>query len=417
MKLFTFFLLFHFFLNQNLSAQKTILSLSNCIDRSKKNSYLINAGEKKTEAAQKRYQRMRSQSLPQIAGEMSSSYHRLEPYSFNQNSVLLTADWSLGDFFLNTARLAKQDKLIAEKDEEQQHLDVSLRCALLYIHILQQQERDELLQQRLALLDAHYNVAKALWQSGNRTQFDLLQTDAEINRLKEDITYLEIDHQNFLQELGQLINDKNAGEIELQRLETEQICNQQLPEFSAETMKRIPVLESFDLQINAQQIYTRTVTAQQLPHLNWAGGFMQDGDPTGDGDYWLLGIGIAFPLFRWNVSGLQKQQSTALQQALNFQKQETERDITITINRIRNKMTKLKDVIQLQNQRLSTTENAYKIAEANYQAGLMTNLEYLSAQQQLNETRIAIQETQLAYVSELVQYYIITNQPDKIAEL
>ena len=144
---------------------------------------------------------------------------------------------------------------------------------------------------------------------------------------------------------------------------------------------------------------------------------MQDGDPTGDGDYWLLGIGIAFPLFRWNVSGLQKQQSTALQQALNFQKQETERDITITINRIRNKMTKLKDVIQLQNQRLSTTENAYKIAEANYQAGLMTNLEYLSAQQQLNETRIAIQETQLAYVSELVQYYIITNQPDKIAEL
>ena len=80
-------------------------------------------------------------------------------------------------------------------------------------------------------------------------------------------------------------------------------------------------------------------------------------------------------------------------------------------------MTKLKDVIQLQNQRLSTTENAYKIAEANYQAGLMTNLEYLSAQQQLNETRIAIQETQLAYVSELVQYYIITNQPDKIAEL
>jgi outer membrane protein TolC len=400
-----------------MSAQKLNLSLGICIERAQKNSFIIQAGEKETEAAQRMYLFMRSQSLPQIGGEISANSYRLEPYSFNQKSVLLTVDWSLGDYLLNTAQKTKQDKLIAQANVQQQRLDVSLRCAMLYIHILLQQERRKLLQQRLDLLDAHYNVAKALWQSGIRTQFDLLQTEAEIDRLKEDMIFLELDRRNFLQELAQLINEKNADYFEIRPLDTDYICNQQLPEFEAETLNDIPAVISLDLRMQAQQLQTRTVTAQLFPHINGSGGFMQDGDPTGDGNYWQVGVGISLPLFRWNATSFQKQESIALSQALDFQKQETKRNISIVINQIREQLMKLKDVSQLQQRRLKTTQNAFKVAEANYQAGLMTNLEYLSAQQQLNETLIVIQETQLDYTGALVRLYIITNQLEKIDEL
>jgi outer membrane protein TolC len=417
MKSNAFLLIFCFLLNQNLHAQESALSLAICIERAQKNSFLINAGEKEAEAAQKKYQFVRSQSLPQVGGELSTNYFQLEPYSFDQKWILLTTDWSLGDFLLNTAQLAKQDKLIVQTDMQRQRLDVSLRCAKLYIDILQQQESKELLQRRLDLLDAHYNVAKALWQSGIRTQFDLLQTEAEIARLKEEIIFLELDRQNFLQELAQLISETKTGDIEVQPLDIEHICNEQPPEITTETMQRIPIIESFDLRIKTQQLRAKATTAQQLPHFNLSGGFVQDGDPTGDGNYWQIGAGISLPLFRWHAVNFQKQESVVLSQSLDFQKQETERNISIVINQIKQKLAMLKDAIQLQRQRLNITENAFKIAETNYQAGLMTNLEYLTAQQQLNETHITIQETQLDYVAALVQFYIITNQLGKIDEL
>jgi outer membrane protein TolC len=403
--------------NLNLSAQKSALSLGICIERAQKNSFIIQAGEKEVETAQQKYLYMRSQSLPQIGGELSADSHRLAHYSFDQKSALLSADWPLGDYLLNTAQNAKLDKLIAQTDVQQQRLDVSQRCAMLYIHILLQQERRKLLQQRFDLLDAHYNVAKALWQSGIRTQFDLLQTEAEMDRLKEDMIFLELDRRNFLQELAQLINEKNAEDFELQPLNTESICNQQLPEFEAETLNRIPAVVSLDLRIKAQQLQSKTVTAQLFPHLYGNGGFVQDGDPTGDGNYWQASVGISLPLFRWGAIGFQKRESRALGQALDFRKQETERNLLIITNQITQRLTELKDISQLQQNRLKTTQNAFKAAEANYQAGLMTNLEYLSAQQQLNETLITIQETQLDYTGALVQLYIITNQLDKINEL
>lgn len=414
MKFSIFLLILSFLLFQTLFAQKNELSLRMCIERAQKNSFLIQAMEKKTEAAQKKYQFEHSQALPQIQADFAAAHFQLEPYSFNQNSVLANADWALGDFLLNTAQAAKQEELIAQSDMRQHRLDVGLRCAMLYIHILQQRQHQELLQQRLKLLDAHYHVAKALWQSGNRTQFDLLQTEAEILRLKENVALLELELRNLLQELAQLINEKFDENIELQPLDVESICNQPLPESSIEAIQHLPVIESFDLHIKARQFQTRAVKAQQLPHLNLSGGFMQDGDPTADGNYWLMSAGISMPLFRWNAAKFQKQESEALGQELNFQKQETERNISIIINQIRQKLAKLKEVIQLQQQRLKTTENVFKIAEANYEAGLMTNLEYLSTQEQFTETHIAIQGTQLDYVSVLVQFYAVTNQLNKI---
>ncbi len=412
-----FLFIFCFLLNQNLFAQKSTLSLGNCIEQAQQNSFLIHADAQKTIAAQKKYQFERAQSLPQMTGELAAGRYQLEPYSFDQTAAFVYGDWSLGDFFLNTAQSARQEKLIAETDNQQTRLDISLSSAMLYIRILQAYAQKELLQQRLNLLNSHFHVAKALWQAGTRTQFDVLQTETEIARLKETIALLELESQNLLQELAQLINEKRADNIYLRPFDSERICNMQLPDFLPEIMQSMPVIQSFDLRIKAQQLRTRAVTAQQLPHFNLSGGFMRDGDPTGDGDYWQMGVGISLPLFRWNVVSFQKQESRALTQMLYFQKQEMERNISIFINQTQQKLVKLKKIIQLQGQRLKTTDNAFKIAEANYQAGLMTNLEYLSVQQQLTETHIAIQETQLNYISTLVQFYIITNQLDKIKKL
>ncbi|NOX86422.1 MAG: TolC family protein [Chlorobi bacterium] len=71
----------------------------------------------------------------------------------------------------------------------------------------------------------------------------------------------------------------------------------------------------------------------------------------------------------------------------------------------------------LQTERKSITEKAVSFAEVNYKAGISTNLDYLSAQQRLTNTQLAIEETRLKYTMNLIEFYVTTNQVDKIIAL
>jgi outer membrane protein TolC len=401
-------------ISQNIFAQKTPVSLKNCIERAQQSSFFLKADEQKIESAQKNYQFESSQSRPQIAGELISEQRMLEPYHFAQNAAFVRIDWALGKFFLNTAQAANQEVLSAETEREQSRLDVSLRAAMLYLNILMQQVQTNLFTRRIDLLNAHYNVSEALWRAGTRTQFDLLQTESETVKLKEEITWLEIDRNNLLQELGYLIDEKDIENIELQPFNAETVCSQPVPDFMPDVLQTIPMIQRINFMIKAQQFHTLAVKAQQLPFLSMTGGYMTDGDPTGDGNYWQVGAGVALPLYQWNATKYKRQASEARVQALNFQKKEIERDLSITIRQTRQRLAKLKGLIQLQQERLKSTEKAFELAEANYKAGMMTNLEYLAAQQQFTETQIEIHKTQLDYVVSLVRFYIVTNQLDKI---
>ncbi len=62
-------------------------------------------------------------------------------------------------------------------------------------------------------------------------------------------------------------------------------------------------------------------------------------------------------------------------------------------------------------------DEALQIAQANYQAGLATNLDYLAAQEQLAEIHISVRKTQLQYVMNLIDYYATTNQLEAISKL
>jgi len=393
------------------------LTFKDCLQRAQQSSYRLKADEQKVNAAQKSYQFDRSQTLPQLSGELTREQRHLQPYSFHQQLTLIHSDWSLGDFFLKTARATQREAMMVRALKEQTRLEVIRRAALLYVNILQKQTQTDLLQKRLDLLEAHYNVAKALWRAGARTQLDVLQTETEKAQLKEQMATIELERDNLLQELARLVNWQDAGALQLQPIDAAEICARPAPKVRSETLQSNPLVQALEFQIKAQRIRTQTVKAQQLPRLHVSGGYMADGDPTGDGNYWQVDAGIELPLFQWGATKFQRQQSQALVRSLESQKKELERELTIHTGQTLARLEKLKSVMSLQNERLQTTEKAFQFAEANYKAGLITNLEYLFAQQQLMETQIAIQETQLEYVMNLIEFYVTTNQVQKIEEI
>ena len=393
------------------------LTLKDCLQRAQQNSYRLKADEQRIESAQQNFYFDKSRTRPQISGELAGEQRLFDQYSFNQVVALVHADWSLGDFLLKTARAAQQDVLMAKAEKEQIRLQTSRRAALLYMSSLQKQTQADLLKNRLDLLQAHHNVAQALWQAGTRTQLDVLQTESEMSQIQEQMARLDIERQNLLQELGRLMDVQKTESLQLGAIETATICTQPAPTLAAGMLRSNPIMMALNYQIKAQQIRTRAVRAQQLPHVHVAGGYFADSDPTGDGNYYQMNAGIDLPLFRWGQTKFQRQESRALTQSLQLQQKDVERELIIHIEQTIKTLDKLKNVLDLQNNRLNTTQKAFQFAEANYQAGLITNLDYLSAQQQLTETQMAIQKTQLEYVMNLIEFYVTTNQVEKIEEL
>lgn len=401
----------------NSFSQSTPQALGTLIERALASSYGLKAEQQKILAARKTLQYDHSQALPQFSSELAREQRYLQPYNFRSQWALLRGEWSFGDFLLKSDRVAQQDVLAASELKEQTRLDVTMRIASLYLGVLQTEAGTDLLQQHLQLLQAHLDVTRALWQAGTRTELDVLQTESERSQLQEQLTLLKIGQENFLRALEQLINWPTADTLQIAHLDATAICAQPAPTFSEETLESNPALRALDFQISSQRFRMRSIHASQIPKFHISGGYVQDADPTGDGNYWQVDAGIEMPIFRWGATKFQRQKSQASLMAMQSHRQEEQRNLEIRVTQTLDKLRKLKDVMSLRDRRLRTDELAFQLADANYRAGLITNLEYLSAQQKFSETQIDIQGIQLEYIMNLIDYYILTNQVEKIKEI
>lgn len=147
------------------------------------------------------------------------------------------------------------------------------------------------------------------------------------------------------------------------------------------------------------------------------GGYVVDRDPTAEGNYWQAGIGLHVPLFRWKETSYRKQEINQLVNVLEWQKKQTELELTIQQKQLLRELAVLRSNYKLQLENVQITGKAIHIATANYQAGLVTNLEYLEAQKENMTAQVRLYETRLLYATSLIEYFILTNEMEKIESL
>lgn len=393
------------------------LSLQRCIEEAQQHSFILKADAAQAVVLQKEAQLAHSLQRPQLSGELATEQRFLRPYQYNQAWALVHADWSLGDYFLNSSRAVEKEALAAHLETEHQQLQISQKIAELYLHILLVEKHRTILLQREELLRSHYDLAVAQWQAGQRTQLDVLQTESNLSALKEEMARNDLVRDKLVQELRYSLGVPDDADIALAPLDSDNIMRQNPPQFESVNLNSAPALQVFDAHIAAQLIREQTVSAQQWPSLFAAGGVMADADPTGDGNYWQADIGLHLPLYRWGAVKVQKQQAKAALSALEWQKKQLEREMTISVKKSIAEMKNLQTVLASQQERQSINEQAVQFARMNYKAGLVTNLEYLTIQQELAESQINLQTTQLQYVLVLVEFYALTNQMDMIGAI
>lgn len=397
-----------------LRAQTTTLSLSRCLELAVQNSFQWQAGEAEVQAAGAAYRVDRTRYFPQISAGLAHNQLFYQQYNYRQQAGQALLDWSAGDWLLKTADIQQKNLLAQQANREQTYLEITNRVALLYVAILQKQVNRAVLQNRLNLLNEHLQISQALWQAGTRTQLDVLQTQSASHQLQEEMLAVELEADNLRQELAKRLNLPDYRALRLQEFPERFF---EMDSLSSPAWQQNPLLKSLTLQYEAQQLRLREVQAARLPHLQMTGGYFVDRDPTAEGNFWQVGAGLQFPLLRWGLGKFQQQEIRAVAGSLQLQRAEVSRELQIKLDQLSERIRKLREIYQVQEKRLETNRQLLQLATANYQAGLITNLEYLTAQKELAENELTKQETRLDYLLNLIEIYTLTNQTAKIAQL
>jgi len=396
----------------------SVFTLGACIDSVQQHSYLWQAERFRTDAATSEVAIQHSYTLPYLSGDAGVEGHFLGKYNFGQEWALVHGDWSLGDFIKKTDQIARQQVITSQLLQEQARLDAVSRAVSLYMSILQKRKEMELLDTRISLLQTHRVIARSLWNAGVRTRMDVLQTESEISAIREEKSRVALTLQNLMQELVTITGLPQKDTLRLEHIDAAALIdNMHIAGAAPELIRNNPLYQVYASRIQTQDLQTKLVSAQQWPHLTAGGGFFADGDPMGDGNYWLLNAGIAVPIYQWGAIRNRKKQSQSLSSSLSAELADLSRELQIHLQKTVNRLLRLKGILTIQNERLLMAQEAYALARINYKAGLITNLEYLTVQQQVTSTQIAIAHTRLQYVMNLTEYYLTTNQVVEIRKM
>ncbi len=396
--------------------QSQNFSLDECIQQAIQNSYRLQADSLLSQSLQAMVNQEQAAYYPQISASTQFTGLFLTPYTFGQHFLQAVADWDMGRFWKKTAAIQQKQVEQQEAVAQQNRLEIAGVITGLYLDVLQNQLEQRILQSRLDYLNTHIEILTVLWKAGTIRQLDILQTRSSLNSVKEELMQKEL--------------SLNQGKYALSRLMGLEVVNFSLAPVadnlpSVEVVNQVPEswLDNHPQAMKIQKEYEkellmkRDVAATYMPHVQAFSGYTFDGDPTGDGNFVLLGIGATMPIYSWKKKDYQLQEIDFKAESIQKQKENTERDLSIRFGQIVQQIRQYNNIIDFQQEKIQTDREGAKMAEINYKAGLSTNLDFLTAQQTLTETQLKMNTVRNQYLKSIVTFWLLTGQSEKIRNI
>lgn len=387
------------------------LDLYDCIRLSLQNDYVLQSSEQQAQSEKANWQSAKSEDKPRVSLSLSHDQLFYAPYNYRQQNALLHLDWQPGNWLEKAAESENLQWQAGQLTTQNVKLSAIQKTIRFFLQLRQSDSQLALLHSRQALLMKHKQLTEALWQSGIRTRLDVLQSDAALFELDQTIRVAQAGKEKIQSALALILGFENSTSFNIVPADS---IAELPPNLPAVSVAGHPLLQIFDLRDAAMRRRTAKINAALYPQLDVYGGYQADGDPTAEGNYWLTGVGVQLPLFQWNQSSYQKQRITSAADALQSEKRAALRELQTQLENFRRDYAAQRDILDLQNKQISELGQAVEMASAHYEAGQITNLEYLTLQQQLTALQIAMGETRLHIRQTLYDAFLLAARPEKI---
>lgn len=335
-------------------------------------------------------------------------------YPPDNYSAALNISESIYDFGKTEKNItfAKQSKELVGLSVDQLKQKLSGMMVGNYYSIVFLQEAVKIKNEELATLNEHLLYVQKKAETGSATKYEILTTKVRISALENQKTDLINALKIQLSQLNSFLGKSQETKLTVKNeLLVPQILvsNDSLFTYAFDHRSEMKIARQKSALADT---HLKIVNIQNNPSLNFYGsGGYKNGyfntkyQDTGNLNY-VVGIGFKVPIFDANRSKYTKIQA---QSDIQGNEQETELARRSIVNEIienkGNAETALIKVNQSELQ-LEQAQQAYSLAETNFEAGAITNLDLLDSSTSIAESKLALLKTKIDYSVSLLKLKI-----------
>jgi len=298
--------------------------------------------------------------------------------------------------------LAKENKNLTEQSLEQLKQKLAFSAVIIYYSIVYLQEAIQINKEQLKTLQEHLDFILKKNETGSATQYEILTTKVKISYVESMGIDLQTNLKNQITELNNLM-----GQPENTSLTVKKELNIKLPDIPEDSLLSFAYEHRDEVKIAHEkttlaELKYKVIKAQDNPSLvvqvsgGGKNGYFPDMNVIKPN--FVAGLGLKIPIFEGTKTKYNLSQSKSAVTISAFETDLIKKNIASEVAENDENLKASLKKIEHFNLQLSQSLEAYQLAQMNFKAGVITNLDLLDAATTISESSLLLLKARIEYI-------------------
>jgi outer membrane protein len=298
--------------------------------------------------------------------------------------------------------LEKENKILAELSLDQVKQNLSLTVVSNFFALAFLQEAIVIKQQELQNLQEHLDFVQKKKETGSATQYEYLSTQVRISTVESQQVDLQTAQTVQLSVLNNLLGlpEKTAHNVKYD-------LNTKIPGIPEDSLVSYAIGHRDEMMIarkktDVAESHYQVIRAQNNPSFNLfaTGGAKNGYFPNLDQMKmnYVVGAGIRVPIYDASRTKYNLQQANSSIISSNYETETLRRTVTNDVVENETRLKAAQQKVEQYQLQLDQAQQAYDLAQTNFKAGAITNLDLLDASTTLSESSLLLLKARIDYM-------------------
>lgn len=284
-----------------------------------------------------------------------------------------------------------------------------------YFSILYLQEAIKIKDEQLDVLEKHLDYVKKKKATGSGTSYDILSTQVKISNIENQKLDLISARDSQLSMLNGFLG------LPARTFHTvKDTLNIVQPDIPEDSVIIYALTHRDEMQIarkrtNLAALHLDVVKTQNRPSLNfiaqggWKNGFVPEINKVRAN--YMIGLGLHVPIFDANRVKYNVLMAESSVKTSSLESELTRRNISSEVIKSETDLTTAAKKLEQSELQLSQAQEAFRLAQTNYSAGSITNLDLLDASTNVSESKLMVLKSRIDYTVSIYLFEASLGQP------
>ncbi len=308
---------------------------------------------------------------------------------------------------------ARLDLKISKEQERNAQEELKLNVKKIFNNVLVLRELLKAHQEGLELASRNYNNVKQQYELGMTSKYDLLRAEQSVSAVKPNILNVQQLLEMTLENLKVMIGISGATNVEVKGKLQYDAHQLDLSRFIEASLVNRSEIKQLEMESRKVANLLKIMYAQFLPDISIIARYSYQSDlfklkSDNWNDFYTINLGISFPIFTGLKRSGQVGEMKVMKKIMELRARELNDATRLQVRNLYLTIGKEYENIQTGEKSVETAREGVRIAELNYQEGIISILELNASYNELTQTRVA-------YLQAVYNYNIAIAELEKIS--